>query len=234
MTERLKMRASKYLSAEEKQEVLSSRGDKRTDYLKYYTVMRIKDKGEIKSTTLAEEHSMDKVDSIVVHEWNSEIMNKKLGADRATAIRALPHDTPWAVTWDQCPFTLKEKDPFRIWLVPQHCLRTDNLDRSSHKTEVKGDASPADLNLFDSDVGAACSASSTGVTFPDLKVKEETVEQTPLELRRKRLQEIIKNPKPEMRKLYDYQMHEEDWCKRCISDPFKQPLCADVIPSRPT
>ena len=219
--------AKKNLSPEEAQRGARKPRAARQQYLQEYLVMSMKSKGSLSRKTLSETHTHNKDDKTFVHEWNSEIMDEKLGKLRGPALRAMPRDHPKALRWVKCPFTGSEQDPMRIWHVPEHVVVTSNKDSCGHELRGENDADASDLNTFAASSGEAAAKPSTSAVIVKL---EELSREEQLAIRG---QKILADRKPEIRKLQDDEMTEAEWSKRCGDNPFKSPLVVDVGKNKP-
>ena len=137
-----------FLSEEQAKDVMSSRGDVRLGYLKEFLVRQLKEKGVLKTSSSIETHEDAKKDVTQFVEWNSEMMNKKMGPERATILRAIPRDSPNALQFMKCPYTGSEEDPMRIWIIPIHMVVHCNTDKNAHELKVVGEADEKDAARF--------------------------------------------------------------------------------------
>ena len=147
----LKHWARTQLAANDAEEVLNSRGEKRMGYLKEFLVRQLKEKGVLKTSSSIETHTDEKTDFTKYYEWNSEMLKQKMGADRGIALMALPRDHPNAIPWVPCPFTGSNEDPMRIWIVPIHMVVRANKDANTHELRAQGEADEHDVNKFGGD-----------------------------------------------------------------------------------
>ena len=192
--------------------------------LQEFLVYQLKDTGVLKTRTTSDIKAAETENRDVVHEWNNETMDKKLGPLRAKVIRALPADHERACKWIVCPFTGSDEDPMRLWLVPQHILINANKDTTLVNVSGATEADASDVNVPNPDDGGA-------LPLGDIRVKIE--EKSREELLSERGDEILKDPKPDIRKLNEYQLLQAEWSSKCNEDMFKQPLVTTIEKNKP-
>ena len=111
--------------------------------------------------------------------------------------------------------------------MPEHVVVTSNKDSVGHELRGETDADASDVNTFAASSGEAAAKPSTSAVIVKL---EELSREEQLAIRG---QKILADPKPEIRKLQDYEMTEAEWSKRCGDNPFKSPLVVDVGKNKP-
>ena len=215
------------MDAAARDEVLGSRGSLRMGYLKEFLVMHFKESGQLKRETFDEVHASDSRTETKFHEWTSGVMDREMTKEVAEEIRHLPRDDPMALKWRKCPYTGKEVDPFRVWIVPVRSVLKSEIDTSSHRTRAEGDANDATASLFDTGSKAAADNCQ-----PIVK-QEVAEEKTPAQLRHEAAKEIFNDAKPYMRRLQEMGIVQDEWVVKCGDDPFRAPLVTDCTNLKP-
>ena len=199
-------------------EVYESKGNSRMAYLEQWMVFNNRQKEAQKERKISKQIYADKQRTGIVYEWGSEQMDLKLGPMRAQGLRDSEK-----LDWDPCPITGSDKDPYRIWKVPQHFVKTIAGEKGSTEVQNTGEATERDLKLME--------GIENPMTDPEEPASSSMVKQEQFTEEQKEeleAKELETNPKPKLH-VYQDMVTEMERCQALADKhPYGEKLAKDL------
>ena len=125
-------------------DIVTSRGEKRKEWLELFLAHQMKSKGAQKQAMVEKTVARKKQEYVDHHWWSQETMDKEMGPMKGAAWRS-----SGSFEWKPCPLTKSTEPHMIVYAVPVAWKRLTDEDVTAMKVNLQSEATQQDLQAID-------------------------------------------------------------------------------------